>query len=106
MKRYTNYLCNNIVEIDPSVYDNARFSFYEENEDGSETQTEVYQWYLTDATESDVEFLEKSFGLLFTYSNVLDMYVLCVDHYGTSWNGVPCEVLNDEINDAYLEGVK
>lgn len=83
-------LCNNIVEIDQSVYENARFSF-EDEETGS--YTEIYQWYLTDASTDDIEYLEKHFGLLFTYSDLLDLYVLCVDHWGTSWGYVHCEVL-------------
>ena len=32
-------LCNNITEIDSSVYDNARFQFYDEEE----TETEIFQ---------------------------------------------------------------
>ena len=81
-------LCNNIGEVDPSIWDNARFSFYEEDEDGYEHETEIFQYYLTDASESDVEWLEEHFGLLFTYSDLLDIYVLCVDHWGTSWDYV------------------
>lgn len=92
--RYTTYqiatkwfdmnliLCNNICEIDSSVYDNFRFEF-DENDD-------IYQWFLTDLTESNVEWMEKNFDLKFTYSDVLDCFVLCVDHYGTSWSGVMC----------------
>lgn len=30
------------------------------------------------------------FNLLFVYSPKLDLYVLCVDHYGTSWDYVVC----------------
>ena len=88
-------LCNNIAKIDPSVYDNARFEWSEE--------TEIFQWYVTDCSSSDVEFLEKSFGLLFTYSDKLDVYVLCVDHWGTSWDYVECDCYNDEIPDGYLK---
>lgn len=80
-------MCNNIPEVDPSVWDNMRFSL--EDEDGN--YSEIFQWYLTDASESDVEWLEEHFGLLFTYSEVLDLYVLCVDHYGTNWYYVYCE---------------
>lgn len=83
-------LCNNLLDIDQSVYENARYNAYDEE---TETQTEIFQWYLTDASTEDVEFLEKHFGLLFTYSNLLDLYVLCVDHYGTSWGYVRQEVL-------------
>ena len=100
-------LCNNIGEVDPSIYDNMRFSlWYYEDEDGNyydnesdyegdgeleEHENEIYQWYLTSASESDVEYLEEHFGLLFTYSDLLDLYVLCVDHYGTSWDYVGCD---------------
>jgi hypothetical protein len=83
-------LCNNITEIDTSIYDNMRFSDYDEE---SDSYTEIYQWYITDCSEGDVEYLEKHFGLLFTYSDLLDKYILCVDHYGTSWKYVHCEVL-------------
>lgn len=51
---------------------------------------EIFQWRLTDCSESDVEYLERRFGLLFTYSNLLGLYVLCVDHWGTSLDCVPC----------------
>lgn len=73
-------LCNDIPVIDESVYDNIRF--------GLEGEIEIYQWFLTDCSESDVEYLEQHFGLKFTFSDTLDLYVLCVDHYGTSWEYV------------------
>lgn len=104
-KRFTNYyvavraianriLCN-INEIDPSVYDNVRFSL--EDEEGN--AVEIYQYFLTDCEESDVRYLEKSFGLLFSYSDKLNLYVLCVDHCGTPWKGVEVQVLDDSISD-------
>lgn len=83
-------LCNNIPDVDESIWDNMRFSSYDEETD---SYTEIYQYYITDASESDVEYLEKHFGLLFTYSEKLDCFILCVDHCGTSWNYVHCEVL-------------
>lgn len=79
-------LCNNIPEIDGSVYDNMEFSSYDEETD---TYKDIYQWFLTDCSKMDVEYLSRRFGLLFTYSDLLDVYVLCVDHYGTMWKGVP-----------------
>lgn len=79
-------LCNNIVTIDPTVFENARFSLWY---DEAETEyREIYQWYITDCSESDVNYLEETFGLL-------DCYVLCVDHYGTSWDYVYCETSNE-----------
>lgn len=77
-------MCNNIWEIDPSVIENTRFSFFDE--DGE--PVDIYQWFITDCTDDDVEYLEEHFGLLFTYSELLDLYILCVDHLGTSWDYV------------------
>ena len=100
MKYNTNYsvavnwlgnaiiLCNEIVNIDFSVVENCRFSLYDEE---TETEKEIFQWYITDCTQSDVEWLEEHFGLLFSFSDMLDKYILCVDHFGTSWDYVHCE---------------
>ena len=97
-------LCNNIPEVDQSILDNARFSFfYYEDEDGNEYESEddapegvevyecgrdIFQWFVTDCSTDQVEYLEEHFGLLFTYSDALDCYILCVDHFGTSWDYV------------------
>jgi hypothetical protein len=87
-------LCNNIGDIDQSIYDNMQFNFYDEEE---ENYTEIFQWYLTDLTQDKIEWLQKTFkGLLFTYSDLLDCYVLCVDHFGTSWKYVAIEVLDKD----------
>lgn len=83
-------LCNNIPAIDETIYDNMRFSL--EDEDGD--YIEIYQWFISDCSESDVRYLEDAFGLLFTYSDLLDCYILCVPHYGTSWDYVYCETSN------------
>ena len=95
-------LCNDIPTVDPSIFDNAHFGFfYYTDEDGNEYESEsdyegegeldehcreIFQYYLTNCTESDVEYLEETFpDLLFTYSDLLGLYVLCVDHFGTGW---------------------
>lgn len=105
MTKYTTYniathwidggliLCNDITSIDETVLENARFNWYDEE---TETETEIFQYFLTSWSESDVEYLEKTFGLLFTYSDKLDCFILCVDHWGTMWESVPCEVLSEE----------
>ncbi len=91
-------LCNEITEVDESVLYNQRFSSFanEEGEDCDEEnegayERDIFQWYLTDCSQSDVEFLEEHFGLLFSYSDKLDLFVLCVDHYGTRWSYVECD---------------
>ena len=89
VKRFNNnlILCNNIPEFDLTVYDNMRFDLYDENDDPKD----IYQWYITDCNQTDVECLEDWYGLLFTYSEMLDAYILCVDHWGTPWRGVMIE---------------
>lgn len=84
-------LCNNIAEIDQSFWDNIRFEL--DDEEGN--QIEIYQYFLCDASQSDIEYLEKRYGLLFSYSDLIDCFVLCVDHYGTLWSGVDIEILED-----------
>ena len=53
-----------------------------------EDRVEIYQWYITDCSKWDVEYLIKTFGLLFTYSDLLDCYILCATHFGTGWDYV------------------
>lgn len=77
-------LCNNIPNIDDSIWDNMEFNYYDDNDE----PVEIYQWYITNANQSDVEYLKKHFELKFTYSELLDCYILCVDHYGTNWDYV------------------
>lgn len=83
-------MCNDIINIDPSLYDNFRFDLYDE--DGNEK--EIFQYFITDCTIEDVVYLENTFGLLFSYSDLLNKYILCVDHYGTSWDYVTAETTN------------
>ena len=79
-------LCNKMPEIDPSVFDNMHKSMYDEETD---EYREIYQWYITNFNEWDVEWMEETFpDLIFTYSDLLDVFVLCVDHWGTPWRGV------------------
>lgn len=110
MERQTNYflashwlnnslvLCNDITKIDTDF--DYRFDIYNEE---SDTCRDIFQYFITDCSEDDVLFLEKSFGLLFGYSPLLDCYILCVDHYGTSWDYVYCPCYNDDISDGYLD---
>lgn len=94
-------MCNNIPKVDPSVWDNMRFSL--ELEDGY--TRDIFMWYITDCDDREVEFLEKNFGLLFTYSDLLERWILCVDHYGTNWGWVECETTIAEAARALGEGI-
>lgn len=90
---------NNINEIDENFFEDNYDIFTkgcteEQIENGE--YNEFYQYYLTDMSEGDKEWLEKTFDLHIGYSKKLDLYVLCVPHLGTSWDYVPCEVLDDD----------
>lgn len=78
-------LCNNIQDIDPSIWDNMEFDSYDEETD---SYIDIYQWFISDCSQSEVEYLQKHFELKFTYSDLLDCYILCVDHFGTGWDYV------------------
>lgn len=90
-------MCNNLPEIDPSIWYNMMLpiqEYVEEEEDVEDMEEEpeyreIFQWFITNASSGDVNYLMRTFpGLIFTYSDLLDCYVLCVDHYGTSWDYV------------------
>lgn len=93
--------CGKLYEIDP--YFELPMSLWNEEDEQFE---EVYQFFLTDCNDRDVKFLTEHFsGIHFGYSDVLDMYILCVIHYGTGWDYVPVDVLNDDICDSVYEGI-
>lgn len=75
-------LCNNIVNIDESVYMNM---------ENCEEDVEIYQYYLCNIGQWDREQGLKA-GLILSYSDMLDCDVLCVDHFGTSWDYVLTDV--------------
>ena len=75
-------LCNDINEIDNSIFYNM-----EEIED----DLEIYQYYLCNLSNQEVEQL-KEYGIILSYSDMLDLDVLCVEHYGTSWDYVMTDV--------------
>lgn len=96
-------LCNNIVEVDQSVYDNLIIEekYYNENDeeiteeeyyndDNAYCDTsapEIYQYYICNLSDHDKKQCEKA-GLILSYSDMLDCDVLCVNHWGTSWDYV------------------
>ena len=80
-------LCNNIAECDLSVWDNLEFDI--EDEEGN--TIDIYQYFLCHVSDWEKEQAKKA-GLLFSYSDLLDCDVLCVDHLGTSWDYVLTDV--------------
>ena len=110
-------LCNNIINVDDSVYDNLMLEeetkyynendeeitedeYYEDDNAYCETNTpEIFQWYLCNVSEYKKEQLQKA-GIIMSYSDKLDCDVLCVNHWGTSWDYVLTSV---KLFDTYEE---
>lgn len=100
MKKITNYrdavhycgnsfiLCNDICKVDENFFADDRLGPWDDPED-DDYYPEIYQYYLSSCSYDDAVYLSDRFGLLFQYSPALDLWVLCVDHFGTMWSGVP-----------------
>ena len=74
-------LCNNIAQIDNSIWENVE----------NPTDEEIYQYYLCNLSEHEKEKL-LSYGIIVSYSDMLDLDVIMVDHWGTSWDYVMTDV--------------
>ena len=79
-------LCNEIVQLDDSIFQNC------------DTDDDIYQFYISDCSEYDVKALKRLFSdIHFSYSEKLDLYILCVQFEGLSWRLVDVDVLDDSI---------
>lgn len=56
--------------------------------DCPECNCEPAQWYAIAINEYDQKFLNDTFGMDIFYSDTLDLYILPVYHFGTSWTHV------------------
>lgn len=106
-------LCNNITSVDECIFENLELEtkyFNENDEEISEEQyfeddnaycdnntPDIFQYYLCNLSEWQRESA-KECGLLLSYSDLLDCDVLCVDHFGTSWDYV---LTNVKLFDTY-----
>ena len=92
-----NYvMCNNLPEIDDTIWENMVGLEECDEETDEATYPEIFQWFISDATQGDVNYLTEAFpGLIFTYSELLDCYILCVDHYGTNWKYIWWNTTNE-----------
>ena len=91
-------LCNNIVRYS----DNWDLELGEEYNEEEGEYIDIYQYYIVDIDnwrlEKYKEYLEETntkSDLILWYDNELDIYILGVDHCGTSWSYVPTNI---EIN--------
>ena len=86
-----NYCCNNRI-INNNIYEElSKKGFYFDiycgdfnEEDG--TPKEIYQYYIIH--EYDAKCLADFTNELVLYCENLDIFLLCVTHYGTHWSGV------------------
>lgn len=81
-------LCNIVAERDNLEYE------FDWGDD-----TYIYQYYLTDIYNEYVLDYYKKRGLKFAYDTDLDLYVLCVDHFGTAWDGVEIREREEDSED-------
>lgn len=85
-------LCNNIVNIDEFLFDNiVNGELYNEEED---YYKDIYQYFIIDLNQWELEEIQKYYNndLIICYSEKLDNYILCVDHFGTSWDYVLTDI--------------
>ena len=86
VKTYINdlILCNNIAEIDESIWNNF-INAYEE------VDMDIYQYCLCELNNYIKDKLA-DYGFILTHSDLLGLDVLCVTHCGTSWDYVMTDV--------------
>lgn len=90
-------LCNKVAEIDDSIFENIEYDYKKYGE--LMENFDIYQYYLCNLSDWEKERAIR-FGLIVSYSDTLDCDVLCVDHFGTSWDYV---LTNVKLFDTYEE---
>lgn len=75
------YFDNEGNEITEEEYYNA-----EDNSEYEEVYDDIYQYYII--SPRDAERLAEYTNELVIYYDDLDLYILCVKHFGTAWSGV------------------
>lgn len=86
-------LCNNIVN-DYEELELVNGTDYNEEED---TDEDIYQYYIIDDSTAErlIEYTDK----IIFYHNRLDIYVLGVTHFGTSWSYVLTDIKLERVED-------
>ena len=94
-------LCNNILEVDEFLLDRQELG----EPSGDEYYDEIFQWYIVDVDNWTLEKLKELNynGILLYYCEPLEVYVLGVDHWGTSWTYVMTDIgYTDNLDEADL----
>ena len=79
-------LCNDIENVEEFVWENMQNVDFDSDEEIC-----IYQYYLCNLSEYEKEQLLE-YGIILSYSNKLELDILCVDHLGTSWDYVMTDV--------------
>ena len=78
-------LCNELPTVFPELWDSVENGDYYDDE--NDTYSEIFQFYIIDGDTAE-QLKEHTDNIIF-YIDALDLYVLGVTHWGTSWNYVP-----------------
>lgn len=88
----TPILCNNILEVDPYLFENLESGQLYDKE--NDCYVDIYQYFIIDVSQWELEDIKQKYNdeLIICYSSKLDNYILCVDHFGTSWDYVLTDI--------------
>lgn len=88
-------LCNNILDVDSPVYGNTLYGSNWSKE-RIEEGIDIYQYYLFRAFGADIqqELLKRFPDIIISYSEKLDLDILCVPYCGMPWNCIPIVINN------------
>lgn len=96
----------NFVQIPMKVVDNYEPELLFDYDEDMEPLNEVCQVFVTSLTEESVNKLKSLFpSLRFKYFELLEKWILLVDHCGTPWKGVYIEI-NEETFKPYEDHFK
>ena len=92
-------LCNNITDVDEDLAMDLYSQTYIEDEDGNEWYDEIYQFFIVD----DPKVFER-LGYPTAESEVLNLNVVGITHFGMSWNYILSDIsTKDEEFKRYFE---
>ena len=67
----------------------ASLNIWEERERVGEYGIDIFNFYATNLQERDVKMYAQQYSdILFVFSEILDMWVLCTTQCGTPWSGI------------------